>query len=118
VTIMILLALAIAAFTLYKFSYRRDENLLEARPSLPTLGIQIICGDCSGDGEIPAKTFMDRAGTCNQCGGTSFVVAATRAIYTFPQLHAKLQESNKASIGQLLIFETPESPEKRVPRVA
>jgi hypothetical protein len=115
---MILLALAIAAFTMYKFSYRRDENLLEARPSLPTLGIQIICGDCSGEGEIPAKTYMDRAGTCNQCGGTSFVVAATRAIYAFPQMHAKLQENNKASIGQLLIFETPESTEKRVPRVA
>jgi hypothetical protein len=115
---MILLALAIAAFTIYKFSYRRDEDLLEARPSLPTLGIQIICGDCSGDGEIPAKTFMDRAGTCNQCGGTSFVVAATRAIYAFPHIQARLQESSKASRGHLLIFESPETTEKRVPRVA
>ncbi len=117
-TIMILLALAIAAFTMYKFSYRRDADLVEARPSLPTLGIQIICGDCSGDGDIPAKTYMDRVGKCNQCGGTSFVVAATRAIYAFPQMHARLQESTKASIGQLLVFESPESVEKRVPRVA
>ena len=117
-TIIILLALALAAFTMYKFSYRRDENLLEVRPSIPTLGIQIICGDCSGDGEIPAKTFMDRVGKCNQCGGTSFVVASTRAIYAIPQLYSKRQEYNKTPRGQLLVFETPEAAEKCVPRVA
>jgi hypothetical protein len=35
----------------------------------------IICGDCSGDGLLPRKTFQTGDERCDGCGGRSFVLA-------------------------------------------
>ena len=59
------------------WSQRNDEEQLDRnRPSSPALGIQIICGDCAGDGERPLKTFADSFGRCEGCGGDSYVLAS------------------------------------------
>ena len=40
------------------------------------LRVLIVCGDCAGDRANPRKTLMAANGTCADCGGRSFVVAA------------------------------------------
>lgn len=73
-----ILALAIAYATLR--SRRADTaQLIEPRGAVPVMGIQIICGDCSGDEGQPRKTYVGRFGNCAQCGGGSYVLASNFA---------------------------------------
>ena len=55
-----------------------DSQLFEPRASTLTIGVQIICGNCSGDGYSPIKTYLERFGTCSQCGGRSYILASNR----------------------------------------
>ncbi|HSE96753.1 MAG TPA: hypothetical protein VLD57_00695, partial [Blastocatellia bacterium] len=41
-----------------------SSQLIEPRPDVVRLGIQIICGDCAGEDGPPAKTYLDRSGNC------------------------------------------------------
>src|SRR5262245_60819202 len=50
------------------------------KPALHYSAVQIICGDCSGEGIRPVKTFMDRHGQCERCGGASYVLASERGL--------------------------------------
>jgi len=50
------------------------------RSNIATIGVQIICGDCAGDGLIPHKTYLTVKGRCDVCGGASFVLASELAI--------------------------------------
>ncbi len=52
------------------------EHLIEPRARLPLRGIQIICGNCGGNSLSPKKTYLDRFGRCEQCGGDSLMLAA------------------------------------------
>jgi hypothetical protein len=54
-------------------------QLIEPRVPVTLVGIQIICGDCSGDEERPKRTYLDQFGNCSQCGGHSFVLASSVA---------------------------------------
>src|SRR4030095_10820226 len=56
-----ILALAVAC-GLWKFANLKKGDLSEPRANRLTIGVQIICGDCSGDAEIPLKTSIDRRG--------------------------------------------------------
>ena len=72
ITLIIIIMLVGAYFTLR----RRDFGPpVGPRPALPTRGIQVICGDCSGHESIPRKTLMDRIGHCAQCGGSNLMNA-------------------------------------------
>ena len=51
------------------------------RPTLHYSAIAIICGNCSGEQAIPVKTFMNRHGSCEVCGGGSYILAAHRGAY-------------------------------------
>ena len=75
-----ILALAVG-FGLLKFATPKEGSLNEPRANQLTIGVQIICGDCSGDAERPVKTYLDRRGNCAQCGGRSFMLASNRIIY-------------------------------------
>ena len=59
----------------------RPARLSQSRPSPPVMGVQIICGNCSGGEERPVKTYLDRFGNCAQCGGSSFMLASNRTVY-------------------------------------
>lgn len=109
--LIIIAATVIAlAFSLYVIKSQKTDpsQLREPRGSLMTVGVQIICGDCSGDGERPLKTYLDRFGNCAQCGGHSYELAANRAVYAQHLRAARLAEYESASNpGRVIPFESP-----------
>ena len=82
----ILLATAVCLVLTYIFTvkqYRLDSSRLsEPRGAMPALGIQIICGNCSGNGDKPVKTYLGRSGNCDRCGGHSYILASKRLAHT------------------------------------
>lgn len=52
-----------------------ERAAVRARPVL------IICGECSGDADIPHKTQMDIHGHCASCGGASYILASGRHVH-------------------------------------
>lgn len=70
--------MAIALTGLLVLNSRTDPDQLDQpRTSIPQLGIQIICGDCSGDDESPRRTYLNRVANCSVCGGHSYVLASS-----------------------------------------
>lgn len=91
------------------------EYLAHPRARLPLIGVQIICGDCSGDGVQPIKTYMDQGGMCGNCGGKSYMLASSRGSEMNQRRTATLlcsamvnQTSGQepAKSGRLLAFRT------------
>lgn len=77
--------------------YGNDSSqLLEPRSELVTTGVQIICGDCSGEDDMPIKTYLDRFGNCSHCGGHSYVLASNRFIYTQQLVAMRLSQYQAA----------------------
>lgn len=68
------------------------SRLAEPRATMLTIGVQIICGDCSGNDERPLKTYLDRAGNCGQCGGRSYMLASNRSMHAKRVLMARLTQ--------------------------
>jgi hypothetical protein len=80
--IIVALMITVAAFVYYTLRVRSfDSRLTERHNFVTTMAVQIICGDCSGDEGSPRKTYLDPRGQCNQCGGSSYVLASNRAHY-------------------------------------
>jgi hypothetical protein len=81
---LITFLLLAGVFSLTVFLARRTNSdssrLMEARSEIVMTGVQIICGDCAGEGRIPVKTFLDKNGNCSQCGGHSYLLAANCAL--------------------------------------
>jgi hypothetical protein len=97
--IIITLASALALLLTYFLTKGYSEDaaqLLEARSELVTTGIQIICGDCSGEQDLPIKTYLDRFGNCSQCGGHSYILASNRFIYTQQVVSTRLLQYQAA----------------------
>lgn len=78
-----LIAIASTALLVYNVmtTQRRRDYVEPDKPSLHYSAVQIICGDCAGDGIIPMKTFMDRHGHCERCGGASYILASERGLW-------------------------------------
>jgi hypothetical protein len=76
ITATVITALVIVSIVLT--SNRPDPaQLNEPRGSLPMVGIQIVCGNCAGDELRPRRTYLDRSGNCSECGGHSYLLAAS-----------------------------------------
>jgi hypothetical protein len=83
-----------------------DTPLSESRAATLTVGVQIICGDCSGDGERPLKTYLDRHGNCSQCGGHSYMLASSRIVYAQQLMRARLSvNTNEPDGPDLQLFD-------------
>ncbi len=82
------------AYTFSKFLSAEQSKLIEPRVELLSIGVQIICGDCCGDAQIPIKTYVDRCGNCAQCGGRSYVLASSRVVNAQQLMVASLSEYN------------------------
>ncbi|HEY7914715.1 MAG TPA: hypothetical protein VIG62_22575 [Blastocatellia bacterium] len=80
----------VCAYVLQNGRAFNDAPLSESRAATLTVGVQIICGDCSGDGERPLKTYLDRHGNCSQCGGHSYMLASSRIVYAQQLMAARL----------------------------
>ena len=77
---LVVIAAAALLFINLKQTRRRQDYVHPEKAALHYSPVQIICGDCAGDGIAPMKTFMDRAGKCERCGGVSYVLASERGL--------------------------------------
>jgi Zn finger protein HypA/HybF involved in hydrogenase expression len=103
-----MIVFALTTLILMKSHKTDPAQLSEPRTSLLTMGVQIICGDCSGDESRPLKTYLDRHGNCSQCGGHSYILAASRALYAQQIMAERRMESEAAaSNGRVIPFEVP-----------
>ena len=69
---------AVAIAVVVKSHKSGASKLIESRASMQTIGVQIICGDCSGNDDFPVKTPLSQNGLCGQCGGRSYILASAR----------------------------------------
>ena len=110
IMVAVAFALGLACAFLMRFRTADPSQLQQSRASLLTVGVQIICGNCSGDEDHPVKTYMDRAGNCAQCGGASYLLASSVAANSVIMREARLRDSQiAASHGRVIPFEVPGS---------
>ena len=119
ITVATVIALSLACVVLIKSRLADSAQLNQPRPALLTIGVQIICGDCSGANEHAIKTYMNRYGSCSQCGGNSYLLASAVAINSLLARATRLREAQIASShGRVLPFEMPGSRASRSERIA
>ena len=85
-------------YTLSRGGAHHQWQLSEPRVSIVTVGVQIICGDCSGNTDRPLKTYLDRHGHCAQCGGRSYMLASSRTVYANQLATARLSERESTTV--------------------
>lgn len=113
------IALGLASLVLLKSRVTDPAQLDQPRPALLTIGVQIICGDCSGEGSLPIKTYLNRYGSCGQCGGNSYLLASSVAINTLLARAARVRDLQIASSqGRVLPFEAPAARTSRSEKIA
>ena len=121
---MLIIAIAtmsvlVLSYILLKTRKADPRQLAETRTPLATMGVQIICGDCAGQSEIPIKTYLNRSGSCDQCGGFSFVLASDLALQALQMRAARISQHQSATdSGRVLPFETPASRAHRSKKIA
>ncbi|MFY9574438.1 MAG: hypothetical protein WAV20_23810 [Blastocatellia bacterium] len=120
-TIFVITAIAVglACVVLMK-SRTSDPALLErSRPEMVVMGIQIICGNCSGEDDRPIETYLDRYGSCAHCGGSSYLLASAVGANSMLLRTARLRDAHiSASHGRVIPFEVPGSRGTRSERIA
>lgn len=113
------IALSVAGLVLMKSRITESDQLEQPRPGLLEMGVQIICGDCSGDENHPIKTYMNRYGSCSQCGGSSYLLASAAAANGVMLRAARVREAQIASShGRVIPFEVPGSRTSRSEKIA
>lgn len=119
ISVATVIALSLACVVLMKSRSADSAHLEQARPGLLTIGVQILCGDCSGEDEHPIKTYMNRYGSCSQCGGASYLLASVVAANSVLARAARLRDAQIASShGRVVPFEAPGSRTSRSERIA
>jgi hypothetical protein len=120
-TIMVATAFALGLACAFLMTFRTTDpsQLQQSRAALLTVGVQIICGNCSGEDDHPVKTYIDRSGGCAQCGGNSYLLASAVAANSVVLRAARLRERQIASShGRVIAFEIPASRATRSERIA
>jgi hypothetical protein len=108
--LVVITAISAMALTyLMNRTHKADSSKLsEPRHGLLAVGVQIICGNCSGDGDRAVKTYLSRAGNCAQCGGTSYILASDLAWRAHNALATRRQRYEAvAGSGRVLPFNLP-----------
>lgn len=106
--LMMIAATLISIAIVYYFTknYKSDSaQLMTPRVPVPTMGIQIVCGDCAGEHEMPVRTLLDQNGNCENCGGHSYILASSMALHTLQLRAARVAEAASAGSGRVLAFE-------------
>jgi len=115
IIVITVIALSVAGLVLLKSRVTDPGQLDQPRPALLAIGVQIICGDCAGDSDHPIKTYMNRYGTCSQCGGTSYLLASAAAANSFVSRTSRMREAQIASSqGRVIPFETPRTSREKI----
>ena len=94
-SLMLMSVVCLMLIIILKKRENHSGQLIEPRASILSIGVQIICGDCSGDDDRPIKTYLSRSGNCNRCGGRSYILASRHflAADPFEVSQITLQES-------------------------
>src|ERR1044071_2933181 len=100
-----LFALTLTALFLVKGRKEDPAQLRMSRPQIPTMGVQIICGDCSGDNVIAHKTYLDHSGNCHACGGHSYILASTLAMQALQLRAQRVAEQTAATSRRVIPFD-------------
>ena len=117
--VVTMIALCLASVVLMKSRTNDPAQLEQPRHRLLTVGVQIICGNCSGTEERPIKTYLDRAGNCSHCGGTSYLLASSVGVNIALLRADRLRDAHIASShGRVIPFEMPGSRATRSDRIA
>lgn len=82
-------------YSLTRSRFIDSSQLSEPRPAAVVLGVQIICGNCAGEADLPVKTYLDRLGNCTQCGGRSYILAANRRIHVEAVMAMRMLYGNR-----------------------
>jgi DnaJ-class molecular chaperone len=93
----ITVAVTLTCIVLMRGRQADPGQLSEPRTALLTVGVQIICGNCSGEGEHAIRTYLDRRGNCSQCGGRSYLLASWVAANGAVLRGARLREAHLAA---------------------
>lgn len=96
-------ALSLTALFLVKGRQEDPAQLRMPRPQIPTMGVQIICGDCSGDNIAAHKTYLDFNGNCHACGGHSYILASTMAMQVLQLRAQRVAEQTAAATSRRVI---------------
>jgi hypothetical protein len=119
ITVATVIALSLAGMVLIKSRSTDSAQLEQRRPALLTIGVQIICGDCSGENQHPIKTYMNRYGCCSQCGGGSYLLASAAAANILVARAMRVRDAQIASShGRVIPFEVPGSRTLRSEKIA
>jgi hypothetical protein len=70
-----ILTIGLTGWLLWRRS-SQEQPLAEQRQPPLLISLQLICGDCCGDADIPRRTEMSIDSTCRDCGGRAYVLAA------------------------------------------
>lgn len=113
------IALSLACLVLLKSRTIDPDQLVQRRRAPLTLGVQIICGDCSGESYRPNRTYLDLSGHCARCGGSSYLLASIVASYQAQARAQRLREVHSGSSrGRVIPFEAPASRASRSTKIA
>lgn len=109
------ISLALTLLVILKTRRTDPAQIDQTHGALLMVGVQIICGDCSGEGESPVRTYMDRYGNCAQCGGHSYLLASSVALNSASLRAARMvQAYSAASNGRVLPFEARGSRSEKI----
>lgn len=107
ITILVLtaIALGLACLVLIQSQTFDPDQMYQRRPAPLTMAVQIICGDCAGDGRQPLRTCLDRHGRCAQCGGSSYLLASIAASNRAAARAERVREAHAGSSrGRVIPF--------------
>jgi hypothetical protein len=106
ITVVTTLLALLLAYLVVRTQRDAPAQLAEPRARMATVGIQIICGNCSGEDETPIRTFLDRFGNCAQCGSSNYILASNVYAYRLRSLRPAGVEGVSVN-GQVLPFASP-----------
>ncbi|MCI0485417.1 MAG: hypothetical protein L0229_02340 [Blastocatellia bacterium] len=114
VSISLAIGFAVIVACLVLISRKVDRaQLTGLRASSPLLKVQIVCGDCAGEEGRPRRTFADRRGRCEECGGDSYVLASISFARAQRRASGGLP-GQSAVIGRVAKFERPPARTKKI----
>jgi len=73
----------------------------------------IVCGNCAGDAPVPRKTVLAADGTCQKCGGRSYVLASSLTIHKKQATRLSQQRQIEALAEQLGLIRLGRPGERR-----
>lgn len=118
----LVLAIIALGFALVVFLLSRTtdpDQLYQPRAEPLMMGVPIICGDCAGEGRLPARTYLDRSGHCARCGGHSYLLASIVCAHRAQARAERLsEEQSRSGHGRVIPFQAPSPQKSRSSKIA